>query len=214
MDDILFDIVNKGVYYDTATHLLQGGLASIHAVNIEGESILFKIIDVAKSGEPEDRDCYYEELLSRVIDGFEIEGYNCDGEYPLNRAIEKNNKFALDLLLEKGVNPNTLSKNGDTPLAHFIKEEDLGTVELLLEYGADPNLLDGSGKLPLLVAMDIENESDQIKFVDMLIKHGADIDLLPSITPPGNSPKPNVEGIDLDNPILSRDSEKSNGRGE
>ena len=100
------------------------------------------------------------------------------GRTPLHLAAELYVSYDAELariLLEKGANPNIKDKLGRTPLHVAVISRAYEVVKLLLEHGADVNCKDESGKTPL-ACINIDDTSTDIR--DLLIEHGAKIDLL------------------------------------
>ncbi len=94
---------------------------------------------------------------------------------PLMKAIQLGEGYLVNALLEKGANPNLLSKpegRGQiavTPLIEAINTNNELIVELLLENKADPNISDSVGSLPLNLAFKMKNS----KIIKMLKEKGA-----------------------------------------
>lgn len=94
-----------------------------------------------------------------------------NGEGLLHWAVWRNEKI-VEILLNKGMDPNQKNKLGITPLheAANASLEHVKIVGLLLKHGADPNSKDNNGKTPLFYAVDRGREG----IVSMLFKAGAD----------------------------------------
>lgn len=94
------------------------------------------------------------------------------GHTLLDAASYGNNKNTIEILLEKGANPNVSSTDGETPLMRVIrkfKDEDL--VKLFLTKGAIVNAKNKHGWTALKDAVDSENPN----IVKLLIEAGANV---------------------------------------
>lgn len=58
----------------------------------------------------------------------------------------------ISLLLDKGANPNILSREGMPMLYFAVKQGDIGVIKMLLEKNADVNVRYRHGKTPLFRA--------------------------------------------------------------
>ena len=58
----------------------------------------------------------------------------------------------VQLLLDRGAEPNTADQQEFTPLYGAAQEGHNDVVQLLLDRGADPNMANQTGDTPLLVA--------------------------------------------------------------
>ena len=74
------------------------------------------------------------------------------------------------LLLQLGVNVNTISDQGDTALYRVCASQQLEVVQVLLEAGADVNLT-SSRRFPLIAACSTIN----IELINLLVRSGADV---------------------------------------
>jgi ankyrin repeat protein len=97
---------------------------------------------------------------------------------PLTVACSKENIEMIQLLLEKGANPNYQDNGGRTPLMTIVascNEKAGQIVELLLANGADPNLRDENGQTALMHAVQNIEEDDLMReIVSFLLSCGAD----------------------------------------
>lgn len=97
-----------------------------------------------------------------------------NGETPLHRAISRNNKDIIEmLLLNTGVNKNIQDINGETPLHRAVLGNNIDIVGNLLSKSADVNIQDKNGETPLHKAVSGNGK----EIVEMLIKAGADVNL-------------------------------------
>ncbi|KAF3055258.1 Ankyrin repeat domain-containing protein 50 [Daldinia childiae] len=87
----------------------------------------------------------------------------------LKEAIEEGDEGLVDMLLAKGVSPNTIFRNGSSALNSAIRSRKL--VEMFLKKGADPNMVDENGWAPLPLAAGNKN----IDIVKALVDVGASI---------------------------------------
>lgn len=103
---------------------------------------------------------------------------------PLAQAIYlKGSKEIINLLLKFGANLNNRSLRDNhrtkkvwtsSPLLVAIHNNSAERVQWLLEHDADPEMEDGSG-LPLVYAIQHMRDTDKNKAIQLLIKHGADV---------------------------------------
>jgi ankyrin repeat protein len=81
----------------------------------------------------------------------------------------------LEMLLRAGANPNVQDAPANTPLMISLIEPGIiankGATEMLLKYGADVNFANRNGNTALHIAV----EMDSVEFIDLLLKHGANI---------------------------------------
>ncbi|WP_303673607.1 ankyrin repeat domain-containing protein [Vampirovibrio chlorellavorus] len=89
-----------------------------------------------------------------------------EGNPPLAYAVVVNQPEIVDILLQKGANPNQANYDGLTPLAQACGLESLSILEKLLAAKADPNRVDLDGDTPLLIATARGNH----KMVEALLK--------------------------------------------
>lgn len=112
----------------------------------------------------------YEATQKLLEEGANVEEEDWLGNTLLIIAIDQDRHEFVQLLLEKGANPNSKGSRvyQALPLINAVKSNREGIVELLLDHGADPNL--GKEK-PLEVA--IKQGASQ-KIIQLLIDHKAD----------------------------------------
>ena len=104
-------------------------------------------------------------LLKKSVD---VDGL---GSEPLFRAVESGDRNMAAVLLENGVDVNSLNGHSATPLMLASRNGDGEMVELLLGYHADVNAQDSKGNTALILASQAGN-GDMLK---TLINHGADV---------------------------------------
>ncbi|MDY6207103.1 MAG: ankyrin repeat domain-containing protein [Prevotella sp.] len=106
-------------------------------------------------------------------------GYFSKEEYPIIEAIHNKDKETLLKMMGQGWNVNSTGKFGMSYLLYAIWEDNYTMTEFLLENGADPNFVSNLWEvspddvvpcLPLSTAC-----FHNIKFIKLLIKHGADV---------------------------------------
>lgn len=97
-----------------------------------------------------------------------------DGLPAVLRAIilEDGHEF-LEVLLEKGADPNLRSANGELPLDRAILTENSDAIALLLSRGANPNLKDDLGETPLMYA--VGGPASRRDIVLRLLEQGGDL---------------------------------------
>ena len=71
---------------------------------------------------------------------------------PLLLAAENGHKDAVQLLIDRGAEPNRADQYGNTPLHNAALEGHKDVVQLLLDRGAEPNMADQDGRTPLHLA--------------------------------------------------------------
>jgi uncharacterized protein len=102
-----------------------------------------------------------------------------DGATPLMRAAKSIDLAAMRLLLDRGAEPNLMTKNLTTPVmfaagaAGARNEADaMAAIALCLKYGADVNAFNSTGQTALHIAVE---RSDAV--VRLLVERGAEMDL-------------------------------------
>ncbi len=78
--------------------------------------------------------------------------------------------YAIEQLIENGLDVNEQDRNGATPL--HLGAESHYVVGILLENGADPNIADENGQTPLHIAA----SHNAMETVEMLVEAGAELD--------------------------------------
>ena len=120
--------------------------------------------------------CIALEFNRRNIVEYLIKKYDCrklvdlmNGRNALHyAAMDVSNSYAIDMLIEKGFNPNELDSEGNTPLnlACFNQpEDDLNAVIQLLINGANPNLLNKKKQNSLFFLRNDKRNSFKLKCI-------------------------------------------------
>lgn len=82
-----------------------------------------------------------------------LEVRNAEGETPLLFTLGQGDNTKLEILLDRGANPNARNgKTGEPAIITAIKKDAVYTLRLLLDAGANPALLDMDGKSALYYA--------------------------------------------------------------
>jgi ankyrin repeat protein len=74
------------------------------------------------------------------------------GVTPLQRAIERELPFDVELLLANGADPDAINLGGSSSVHWAVTHGQTKILELLLNYGANPNAKDGGGHTPMFYA--------------------------------------------------------------
>ncbi|MGH1460439.1 MAG: ankyrin repeat domain-containing protein [Neptuniibacter sp.] len=69
-----------------------------------------------------------------------IESTDCDGDTPLHVMVWRNDRYAVDALIEAGANIDAIGDMTQTPLHIAVGKEDLYIIEELLKAGAKTNI--------------------------------------------------------------------------
>ena len=96
---------------------------------------------------------------------------------PLHKAANIGNRVMVQLLLDRGANPNKAEENGDTPLHKAAMNGHKAVAKLLLKRGAEVNRQDKYGSTPLLSAAH-NSFMNRTEMVKILLEGGA----MPDIT--------------------------------
>jgi len=96
------------------------------------------------------------------------------GPTPLMMASSKGKIDVVQLLLEKGANPNICDGVGDSALLYAISKGDDSIVKLLLDNGADVNVISQFGYTPLILASTLSH----FNIVKLLLEYGANVNLI------------------------------------
>ena len=119
------------------------------------------------------------QIVRELIDhGAETSGI--DAEATLSFAVRVCNMATIEILLEKGVDPNANYYLGDTILMGAVRRGDMDVLQLLLAYHANPNLAGRYEKgvkaregesYPLMLAATL----GKLDIVRVLVSEGADL---------------------------------------
>lgn len=85
-------------------------------------------------------------------------------------AAKNGNKPTLELLLNKGIDPNIQDSVGRTALVFAVDTKNSGIVKLLMKHKADPNIPNQRGQTALMWA----SGNGYLDMVQLLLEHGAD----------------------------------------
>lgn len=109
-----------------------------------------------------------------LSEGFEVNNSEILGwRTPLiHQAARKANLEIVAMLIEQGVDLDSMEEHGYTPLHEAVKKNAEEVVKLLLGHGADANILSVHGS-PLHEAI----RMDSVELVKILLQNGADLNL-------------------------------------
>ena len=139
------------------------------------------------------------EKVTQILnnDVSQINDYNIDGLTPLHLGVIQGNIDIINLLLEKGSNPNALSlSKNQTPLHFSYLNQNENTNEIinnLINHGAKENILDINNKKPsdyLNININTSNSNNSLNKKYKLIKNVNNIKLNN-----GNNNENNLNGI-------------------
>ncbi len=158
---------------------------------------------------------FFPDLLQEIFDEqFKMGTQNTISGSALHRLLFKGKFSAAEILIEKEANPNIKNSDGKTPL-HLCVDDSIvdakKCIKLLIEHGADVNATDTNGDTPLHFAISncdyfIERAhnvgmgyliDEHLKAVEILIEHGADINIKnkKGLTPFSNIKTPEILGL-------------------
>jgi len=109
------------------------------------------------------------ELISQAL-------WEYKSEYPEHHRSWKYRRIKIEIvqiLLDKGADPNLQDTRGDTALYLATEQNSLEVVQLLLDKRANPNLQNKYGETALHIAVEEENA----EIVKLLLEKGANVDL-------------------------------------
>jgi ankyrin repeat protein len=92
-----------------------------------------------------------------------------DGDFPLMNAALYGSGQIMEILLQKGADPNAKNKDGETAL--MWSAQDPEKIKLLIKHGADINMAAKTGNTVLLIASVGNN---QLPLIEFLVSQGAD----------------------------------------
>lgn len=96
-----------------------------------------------------------------------------NGKYtPLSLAAKAGHKGLVNLLLDKGADPNVRDPGGSLPTIRATEYSQWEILKLLLDRGANIDLKDNLGNTPLLYAAG----TGQLEAIELLLERGADIE--------------------------------------
>ena len=102
----------------------------------------------------------YEAALKQIDKGANIEAKDAGaGASVLHFAVMKGRLPLIDLLVTRGADINSRTRNGTTPLHTAVAYSKLEVAEYLVARGADINAQSASGATPLALALAAKNEA-------------------------------------------------------
>lgn len=98
----------------------------------------------------------YEAAELLIARGADVNAFSRNGlvNMPIHAAAAGKRTSLVQLLLEKGANPNVQQRGGWTPLHQAVEHCDAGMIQLLLDHGADPLVTQHQGKDAIHLAED------------------------------------------------------------
>ena len=112
----------------------------------------------------------------RVLETQIVDQRDTCGRTTLYCAAQYNDVIKVELLLEKGADPNVRSTQNRTPVHAAARAGSLAALEILLRkrYRAEVNAKDRFGCTPLMNAV---SKPNGVELANVLIKHGADANI-------------------------------------
>lgn len=103
------------------------------------------------------------------------------GRTPLSWAVAYGHKELVNMLLQRGTNPDSMNQFGFTPLFYAAVSGKVGIMQSLIKGGAQVNTVDQNGRTPLFRAapgdsshlMSLAFEGDCLASVELLLDHRA-----------------------------------------
>lgn len=92
------------------------------------------------------------------------------GWTPLYRSVVSAHAKAVQLLLEKGAQPDITSDSGETPLHLAVEKGNYLIAKFLLKFRANPDVQDEDGDTPMHYAV----RNQDVHMVELLLKYRAD----------------------------------------
>lgn len=147
--------------------LIQHG-AKVNQLNKQGQNPLFALVDAGTSTE----------MVERLIAaGVDLKNKDQQGNSIVQALSNSRSKYEalprLQLMLEKGADPNVINSDLSTPLHQAVLSHAPKTAQLLLSTGANPNAQDKDGATPLHYAVRLR----AFKQIEQLIAHKATLNL-------------------------------------
>ena len=113
-------------------------------------------------------------VVRMIAAGIDLNSVTSNGIHPLSEAVLLNDKYLIDLLMERGADPHLRDEapNGfNRGLLHYAaKSNNVQLAQQLLDMGEPVDLIDSSDRTPLEVAI----VSGQTTAAEFLIDNGAD----------------------------------------
>lgn len=142
------------------TNLVQKG----YSVNLKDHTGATPLIRAAGNGN-------YKSIQTLLHLGADIHATDNEGYNALFWVITNiDSPKTIKILLEHGLNVNSLDKNNKTPLMWAIEKGFNASVKYLLANGANPNMLDNNGNTALHLAI----KSNKLPILKTLLESGSD----------------------------------------
>jgi len=87
-----------------------------------------------------------------------IDSMDCEGDTPLHVLVLRGDRYAVELLIEKGASIDSIGDMGETPLHIALRGEDLWITELLLKANASTTIRSEFGKTARELALNSGGE--------------------------------------------------------
>lgn len=117
------------------------------------------------------------EKISDHIDNYmmsnDINQNSANGFSPLFTAASMGDIRVVEVLLERGANPNLRNIYSHSPLFIAAEKGDLGVIKILTDYGANVDLQDQLGRTPIMIAAD----NGHVKSTKFLVDQSENINL-------------------------------------
>jgi len=101
--------------------------------------------------------------------------YGFDGNTPLQRAAQNNNKDMVEMLIAKGADVNAKDKDGNTPLQRAAQHNRKDVAELLIAKGADVNAKYNAKNKEDYTLLHWAAQNNSKDVAELLIVKGADV---------------------------------------
>lgn len=141
----------------------QSSIESILKLRLDGKNLLTQVIE-HKQQQLIERLLKYPTLVKELDD---------HGKAPIHYAAALQDKDALALLLQHGVDPNQQDKRGNTPLCYAYANNFKEGIAVLKKYNADVNVKDNYGETLLHKAVNNKN----VEALQDLLASKADINI-------------------------------------
>jgi ankyrin repeat protein len=104
------------------------------------------------------------ELIALLDAGASADAQDDNGWTALHFAAQDHRPAVVEILLQRGANPNLVNSHGNGPLwvALMRSKDDLRIVKLLLAAGANPDQKNASGRSPRDMAFTIKGGLEEL----------------------------------------------------